>query len=162
MQTFLNLVLFVGLLLIAYRVKQYLEKRFQELKGPKYKCFFHMEITIETVDKEQELLTIMLENKDIVLPFVPLLGMSVSDTLNPMPEEMLGTEAANKHDFKSFRSGKIISIEWDNFLRRFTCNVAPLAISEANLEVALIELRELGWNTDGLSKMILNRRVKSQ
>jgi hypothetical protein len=165
MQSRMLLVFIGGLVYLAFpRMNKYFEKRFQEMKNQRYKCTFRMKINMG-LENEVEILELIFEHEKMVLPFPPFLKLTIIDTLNPLPVELLGSVEAEKHDFKTFVCRRPIEeIEWNNYAKLFTCNVAPIpasgAKSKAEMDASIRELEELGWHLDWSSKIILGERER--
>ncbi|MDD5586026.1 MAG: hypothetical protein PHY92_03590 [Alphaproteobacteria bacterium] len=94
-------------------------------------------------------IAVTLERSDIVLPFVPFVGLAVNDCLNPLPAERAYDEDVSNHDFKEFRSGQIEKIEWGSFHDRFVCLIASIETSENGLGTDVFALEKLGWHLEG-------------
>lgn len=104
---------------------------------------------------EYDLPEVRLKQKatNIVLPFPPYVGMSVSDDFSPIdPSEW----DKKDHEFGNFYSGQIEKVHWNNVSKSFDCEVTPLYLNnytgmseEKRLGAVIANREQCGWKIDG-------------
>jgi hypothetical protein len=143
------------------RIKKYIDRKFEEVNRPKYKCRFQSKLVFIPQNETDDKLELDIETTEVVMPFPPFQRMTFRDCLSPLPPELAGTDEAKNHDFKEVACGlPVEEINWNNFTGRFTCRVAPIPIpvSKDNVQESLRDLEKLGWHLDGFSRIALRHR----
>jgi len=108
-----------------------------------YVCVFRKEI-YGVDDDVMPVVTLRQKPKDVILPFPPYVGLSVSDGI-------LHRENREDKEYTEFYSGKIEKIYWNNAANIFTCEVASLKIERLDILGGVIDNYERhdGWIIDG-------------
>ena len=131
-------------------------KKFDETnKSNKYICFFRMDIYSAKSDGyDRPEVRLKQKATNIVLPFPPYIGMSVSDDFSAIDPLDLDTK---DRDFGYFYSGKIEKVHWNNDSKSFDCEVTPLYLNnyytgmseEKRLGAVIANHEQNGWKIDG-------------
>lgn len=115
-------------------------------KKSRYRCNFAKNVI--PFGDQDHMNAVRLQKTNIVLPFPPMIGMSVKEYLNR--EEKKDESGLEYIDGDNFFSGRITHVVWNGFAQFFDCTVEPHRMSQVNKLPAVLHhhIQEQGWELE--------------